>query len=228
VLEYPKDIGNFFGFEINGKLVIDIAPRLSYHAQEISNLLCEEQHPVIVEIGPGLGGIPYNLFKYFNSRCTYIIFEIPEVSVITKYFLKSVFPDKKFLFYGGSKIQDINLKEYDIIFMPHYELKNFPEKYCDLVFNSSSLTEMSHSTVKEYLVQINRICKKYFMHINEESAFMYKTSTGEIRATVDLNETQFELPDFRRIYRFPALLGIPGSSYGDYFYYEYLYERKKQ
>lgn len=229
VLEYPKDVGNFFGIEVNGKLIIDPAHRLSYYAQKISNLLEEEQHPVVVEIGSGFGGIPYHLFKYFNSKCTYISFEVPEVAVITKYFLKSVFPNKKFLFYNGSKMEDINIKEYDIIFMPNYELKNLPDRCSDLIFNSDSLVEMNYSTVIEYLAQINRICKKYFMHTNHELQVRYETPAGKTKITVDLSQPQFELPkkDFKRIYRFPAILTTPGCDYGDYAYYEYLYERKK-
>ena len=230
VLEYPKDIGNFFGVEVNGKLIIEPAHRLSYSAQRISNLLEEKEHPVIVEIGPGFGGIPYHLFKHFNSKCTYISFEVPEVAIITKYFLKSVFPNKKFLFYNGSKIKDINFKEYDIIFMPNYELKNLPDECSDLVFNTNSLAEMNYSTVKEYLVQINRICKKYFMHINHGLQSRYKTPAGKIKVTVDLSQPQFELPkkEFKRVYRFPEMLSNPCCDCGDYGYYEYLYERKNR
>lgn len=230
VLEYPKDIGNFFGVEINEKLIIEPAHRLSYSAQRINSLLEEEQHPVVAEIGPGFGGIPYHLFKYFNSKCTYIMFEIPEVALITKYFLKSVFPNKKFLFYNGSKIGNINLKEYDMIFMPNYELKNLPEKCIDLVFNTNSLAEMNYSTVEEYLRQINRICKKYFLHINHELQARYETPTGKTKVTVDLGQPRFELPkkDFKRVYRFPGILSNPCSDCGDYGYYEYLYERKSR
>lgn len=229
ILEYPKEVGNLFGVEVNGKLIIPPAHRLSYFAQRISNLIGEEQHPVIVEIGGGFGGIPYHIFRHFNTKCTYIGFDIPEISVIAKYFLKSIFPDKKFLFHGESKIEKVNLEEYDIILMPNYEIKNLPNKCSDLVFNSHSLVEMDNSTVKEYLVQINRICKKYFLHANHTSS-KYKTSKGKVKITVDLSQPQFELPkkDFKRIYRFPEVLTNIGQyNFENYSYYEYLYERRR-
>jgi len=150
VLEYPKEIGNLPGVEINGKLITISVFRLSYFADKICNLLKSIDHPIIVEIGGGFGSIPYHIFRHSHLKCTYIDFDIPEISVIASYFLISNFLDKKILLYGESNIANIDLSQYDIIIMPNYAIKDLPGKCCALVFNSHSLTEMDHSTVREY------------------------------------------------------------------------------
>ncbi len=226
VLEYPKEIGNMPGMDINGKLIIQPSHRLSYFAQRIQILVSEEnKRKVIVEVGGGYGGIPYHLFKNMDINCTYIDIDIPEICVIASYFLKSIFPDKKFLFYG--EVEHVDVKEYDIIIMPNYFIQELPDKCCDLVFNSHSLTEMDYSTAKEYLKQINRICKKYFLHANHEYGSEYSTSTGKLKKHVVLNDPEFELPkrEFKQIYRFPELIQNDGREYKEFDYWEYLYER---
>jgi len=228
VLTYPREIGNFFGIEDNGKLMIQPALRLSYLADKICNFVRYINYPIIVEIGGGFGGIPHHILKHDNLKCTYIGFDIPEICVIASYFLMSNFPEKKVLLYDESNIKDLNLSEFDIILMPNFVIKDLPSRCCDLVFNSHSLTEMDYSTVKEYLQQINRLSRKYFFHANHEFKKLYSTPGGRKKRQVDLNNKEFELHkgDFQRIYRFPELIQNASFFFEEYSYFEYLYERK--
>jgi len=183
---------------------------------------------VIVEIGGGFGGLAYHLFKDYNIKYTYVGFDIPEICIIAQYFLIANFPDKKFLFYSDLKLKEVNINEYDIIIMPNYEIKNLPDKCCDLVFNSHSMTEMNSSTVKEYLLQISRINKKYFLHANHELGYEYNSPSGGKKNVIDLNKSEFELNknEYKILYKFPELL--MNTYYENYMtntYFEYLYER---
>ena len=111
--------------------------------------------------------------------------------------------------------------------MPNYSIQDIPDKSCDLIFNSHSLTEMDYSSVKECLKQINRICRKYFLHANNEYGTEYNTPTGKPKKHVVLNSPEFELPkrEFKQIYRFPEVIQNYGRIFKQFDYWEYLYER---
>lgn len=229
VLEYPKNIGNLHGvLTKEDKLIMVASHRLSYFAYKISKLLQDQKDSIIVEIGAGYGGIPYHLFKYFNIKATYIIFDIPEICIISSYFLRSCFPNKKILFYKEyPDIKRINLKEYDIVILPNFEIQKLPDAFCDLIFNSHSLVEMDDFTVKEYLKQIDRICKKYFLSANHELELKYNTLDGDLKTTVNLNQSDYQIDPnkWKEIYKFPEILTNTLKEHeGGYF--EFLYEKK--
>lgn len=229
--EYVKEIGNLPGIEKSGKIILQPSFRMSYFASRIKNLLLPNKNPIIVEIGGGYGGIPYHLFNEYKCRISYLDFDIPEICVIATYFLMCSFPNKKFLLYGEKNLKNVNIEEYDILVMPNYAMKDLTDRCCDLVFNSHSLTEMDYFTVKEYISQINRIDRKYFLHANHEYGMEYVSLEGEVKKSVILNSAEVELPKiyFRRLYRIPEKIQNITLSFsrGNQMYFEYLYERIK-
>lgn len=228
---YDESIGNLFGIRHDGELILQPSFRLSYFAKRINDLLQPSKGAVIVEIGGGYGGLPFHLFNEGDICKTYLDFDIPEVLVICSYFLMSSFPERKIMLYGECDISSVNFSDYEIILMPHFEIQKLQKNSCDLVFNSHSLTEMDNSSVTEYLNQIDRVCKKYFLHANHEFSlnenYNYKSKSGIYKCHVNLNSPEYELPveRFRKVYRMPEIIQNGTYGYKEYDYFEYLYER---
>lgn len=225
VLAYPKEIGNMHGMDYAGSSVMLPAFHQSYYAQRISLLTAGSgRRPVIVEIGGGFGSLAYHLIKNLKTRCTYVYLDIPEMCIVSAYFLMSNFPDKKVVLYGEDGEPGTALGDCDILILPNYRLKDLPDRCARLVFNSHSMSQMSAETVTEYLVQINRICDGFFLHANVEGN--QQSMTGD-SVYVDLNDPAFELPPsaFRKVYRFPGLIRNDGFIVPEFSTWEYLYER---
>jgi len=171
------DVGNPFGYEINGNIVSTAQFKLHYHSLQIFNLVNNiVEKPVVLEIGAGFGGIAYYLFKNgFNG--TYLDFDIPDTLILAQFFLKKIFSDKKILIYSTQKIiTEEDIEYYDIILMPNYMLKSLPNLCTDIVINTRSFSEMPMETIEEYMKQIDRICKKYLYHDNAN----FSSHDGEI------------------------------------------------
>ena len=211
VLQYPQRF-SLAGAFIGKIFTIQPAFRLSYYAHRISELAKD-----VAEIGGGFGGVAYHLFKDFNFKGTYLNFDLSDVGIIEKYFLMSVFPKKKFLLYGEDDIK--NFKNYDMVLMPHYAIKDLPE--CEMVFNAHSLSEMGNSQIAEYLKQIDRISTK-FLHFNHEyQAYNTDRKAPDVDEKNPINLSKIKLPGWRRIYRFPELLSGDNTLH----YLEYYYEK---
>ncbi len=198
-------IGNPYGYIVGLTLLTSGSVRHHYVAVKARDLLKGVKDPVVAEIGGGYGGFAYYLllndYKYIN-------FDIPEILLLSQYYLMSTFPDKKFLLFGE---KDFN---YDVVLMPHFELPKFRSNSVDLFVNIRSMSEMNYDTVKEYLSQIDRTCTGYFYHENSEVA---KRTDGN----KELPTSKFPIPNsFKRIYRFKS----PWRA-GNGRIWEYLYEK---
>jgi hypothetical protein len=226
VLEYPKEIGNMHGMDAGGKAIMLPAFHQSYFAQSIGTLLASKgpARTTVVEIGGGYGSLAYHLFRDTKLTATYVSLDIPEMCVISAYFLRSCFPGKKLLLYGEGPVDAAALREYDIIVMPNFVLKELPPACCDLVFNSHSMTQMTPGTIREYLRQIDRTCTGFFYHANDETLRLNQAGDA---AYVNLNAPEYELPadTFRRLYRIPELIRNDGYLSPEFSSWEYLYER---
>lgn len=226
VLEYPKEIGNMHGMDSGGKAIMLPAFHQSYFAQSIGTLLASKgtARTTVVEIGGGYGSFAYHLFRDTKLNAAYVSLDIPEMCVISAYFLRSCFPDKKLLLYGEGPVDAAALREYDIIILPNFALKDLPPACCDLVFNSHSMTQMTPATIKEYLRQIDRTCTGFFYHANDETL---RTNQAGDATYVNLNAPEYELPAdrFRRLYRIPELIRNDGYLSPEFTSWEYLYER---
>lgn len=228
-LNYPQ-FGNPIGLLHNGQIIPIEAIRYHYYSIEINSLLRDIKTPVICEIGSGLGGQAYSILSNSDRHLTYILLDIPEMLIISSYFLMVALPDKKFLLYGENAPNNTNLDQFDIILMPNFVLPKLRDETVDLFFNESSFSEMNRETVEEYVCQIERICRKYFMHINHDAKFVWY----ENRKKIENLPGSLINPDpvrFKRIYKHPRLFArledkvFYYSNKADHF--AFLYERIK-
>ena len=209
-------IGNPWGYYIGENLIMRYSFRHHYFASLVKNLLADIDNPVVAEIGGGYGGFAYYLLKE-KDNLTYINFDLPEILLISSYYLMNAFPDKKILLFEEAPIEKISLEtihSYDIILLPNFELPKLENNSVDLFINTGSLSEMDFLTIKEYISQIARTCKRYFFHENSDRKEFKAGGHIEVPAA------QFPIPNnlFKRIYKYPSLLTTERYS-------EYLYER---
>jgi putative sugar O-methyltransferase len=127
------------------------------------NFCQDKTKPVIAEIGGGYGEQAYFILK--KKNCVYLNFDIPEVLVLSMFYLMNSFPKKKILLYGEKKFTSECLKKYDLIFMPQIEIRKLKKNSVDLMINQHSLGEMNKKTVNEY-VKIIKKTSDLFFHMN--------------------------------------------------------------
>lgn len=118
----------------------------------------------IAEIGAGYGRLGYVLLKMLPSS-TYCIIDIPPALFIAQNYLSKVFPKERvFRFRPFKSFKEVReeFEQSRIQFMMPHQIALLPNKYFDLFINISSLHEMTRDQIKNYIKQINRICKGYF------------------------------------------------------------------
>ena len=225
-LRYPC-VGNPVGLSHNGAVIPYETIRFNYYAGEILGLVSGTKHPVICEIGGGTGGQAYQVLISRERPVTYILFDIPEVLVISSYFLMASLPDKKILLYGEGEPTGENLKRYDLVLMPNFMLPALGNKTVDLFFNQASFSEMDSRTLQEYLGQIERICKRYLLHANHNRKFTFNED-GAQSSNLPSGEAVLSPEIFRKIYQhpFPFISEYQENNYrGTESYASFLYER---
>ncbi len=212
------DIGNQWGLQINGELVVPKATRYHTHAQQVKNLTTDIDSPVFAEIGGGYCGMANYMLRDIPNL-TYVDFDLPETLVIGAYYIMSAYPEKKILLYGEyDDISKVNINDYDAIFLANFELPNFASNSVDVFYNSFSLSEMPKATSSEYISQIEKICRKYFLHNNMDRKGVINRGFERTPAS----EYTIDPKVFKNIYRqFDVFHGHDGD------YKEFLYEKIK-
>ena len=157
-LEMPK-YGNQIGALIENKFVVIGSFSNSIYSDILLNYLDEKN--TLMELGGGYGKFAYYILKK-RKNYTYIDFDIPETLTLASYFLSKCFPDKKNFFYGEAKFdQNIELN-YDLIFLPPWEIEKMRDNSVNLAINKNSLGEMDPLAAKNYLKNIHRTSKYFF------------------------------------------------------------------
>jgi hypothetical protein len=226
-------VGNPVGLYINGQTIPLDAIRFHYHAKQVFSLLRDINNPIICEIGAGLGGQAYKILSISARPMSYMIFDIPEVLVTASYFLMANFPEKKVLLYKEASMEQIRLEQYDIILMPYFILPQLGNDTVDLFFNAASFGEMESEMVSEYISQIERTCRKYFMHTNHTAKFMW--SGKDIERKAHNSSSTMIVPtqqQFKKVYQYPEPLYLAREEdrmhlkyYYGAMYYSFLYEK---
>ncbi len=206
-------IGNPYGYYVNDAFIKTGSDYLHYYATMISRMIRGDEQKTVLELGGGYGGMAYYLIRD-NPDITYLDFDLPENLALTTFYLLSTFPEKKIALYGEVDLTSINVKQYDIILMPNFEISQIKNDSVDLIFNSYSLAEMSREAIENYIIHFNRIAKKFIFHVNHTRSSLIKSDEFK----VDLNK--FEL-----LYRAPALWNMARNNDMDEF--EYLYKNKQ-
>jgi len=222
-------IGNPAGISVNGQVMPSETLRHAYNAHSIAGLLQNVSQPTIMEIGGGFGGQAYQTVSRMrqigNPAGKYLDFDIPEVLFVCGYFLLKAFPEARIRLYGEGAVSARETEEFDIGLFPHFMMDGVQDLSVDLVFNSHSFSEMDGDTSGHYLSIVNRVCRRYFLHINHDIRLTFKYPDG---STSRNNLGSEMLPDeryFKRIYKRPRVYGKPEDK--PFKSFAYLYERFK-
>jgi len=129
------------------------------------------------DIGGGYGSFSELFIKNYNMKLLSI--DLPEANLMTSYYLKETFPEKKFyLFDNYKKKNHLSYEEYlsnDIIILPPN--CNYDEKIkIDLFINTRSMMEMNFDVIKKYFSFIQNYShgESFFLNVNRYE----KTSVG--------------------------------------------------
>jgi putative sugar O-methyltransferase len=132
----------------------------------LSRLIEKKEKPVVAEVGGGYGKLAYYLNKRLK-KSTYIDFDLPETLCLAAFFLMKSWPEKKVMLYGEETFSDNIIKDFDLIFLPNFEIEKLRENSIDLFLNKNSLGEMKPNTVHKYIEHIS-YSTNYFFHMNHE------------------------------------------------------------
>lgn len=206
ILQIP-DKFNHIGKKEGDKIIPATGYRIGYNASQILKLdTITDRKTIVLEIGAGWGYLANIITSNFKNVC-YIIIDLPNVSILSAYFLLNL--GKKVALYGEfTNIDQAMINEFDVIIMPPVEIEKIKDKFCDIVINTASLPEMGANTIEYYIKQIKRICGGYFYYDNlknyQYSHFLQKYC-DEILTDFDLIIKQETPINYSR----PMLWNIP-------------------
>jgi putative sugar O-methyltransferase len=203
--------GNPFGYFIDGTLAVPANFRHHYIAEKAVSLMGGKG--VLVEIGGGWGEVGFFALRF--SGVHYVDIDLPEVLLLASYWLCSTLPDRKIALYGEQDPKTVlaNLEKYDAVLFPNFCLPLLPEDSADVFLNTRSLSEMRLETIQEYLGQIARTCRGYFLHENSDK-------THSVLGHAEIPASSFSIKGFRLLNKALSPWKAGGGRYR-----EFLYER---
>tara|TARA_B100000029_G_scaffold513109_1_gene611680 strand:+ start:134 stop:1228 length:1095 start_codon:yes stop_codon:yes gene_type:complete len=133
---------------------------------EISEIVLKKTK-TICEIGGGYGSLARIILNNCSSK--YILIDLPETNLLSSFYLKEHFPEKKFYLYKNylENPSLSNLEDYDIFILPPW--CNIDESIkIDFFINARSMQEMDKNIIKKYfnLIQRNVSNNGFFLNIN--------------------------------------------------------------
>lgn len=161
------DTGNPYGLMVDGSFIRTGADYQYYYAHKTVELLAGERHPVIAELGGGIGGYAHFLARLMPAEATYINLDLPEILTVAQYLLMTALPQESFLLYG--EVETLNaqsLAKSRLVLMPSFVIEELADASVSLTFNSYSLAEMDPQTIRHYAGEISRVTQTSIFHIN--------------------------------------------------------------
>ena len=175
-----------------------------YHGRRISQDLCNSVHEFyqaggaaavgggrwnVAELGAGYGRLGYVFLKALPAS-TYSVIDIPPALNLAQEYLSTVFPEEKiFRFRRFENFEDVR-EEFEssrIRFLAAHQIELLPAKEFDTVLNISSLHEMTLEQIKNYLKQIDRICRGKFY------SKQWRVSRARVNGFV-IKESEYPIP----------------------------------
>lgn len=164
-------IGNPKFIKYRGQIINERILRQAYFFSQIrkNTNLDESEKNIFCDIGTGHGSLPYVLKGYF-SNSKFILIDLPELNILSFFFLQSVFPNSKICLGSeideNTKIDKNFLENYDFVILDQTDILKIDNKLIDCVINTASLGEMSPKDQNFYIENIERITNKYFYSVN--------------------------------------------------------------
>ena len=189
------DIGNPWGIVTDGTLITSTSCRHHHLAHQVGQLLETCPSDQVLEIGGGFGGVAYYLHRTRGEKpIHYVNLDIPEVLVMSQYFLMhAISPD--FALFGEDR-------DWSRSLLPNFVLPELASNAFDVVVNTGSLPEMARATVEVYISQITRVCHRFFLSENSNRGER-KPNHTEIAAS----EFPLSPSHWRRVYSTPTPWG---------------------
>ncbi|MDO9271438.1 MAG: putative sugar O-methyltransferase [Rugosibacter sp.] len=167
-----------------------------YTAWNLANIL-KNTSGSVCEIGAGAGRVAYWGWRFGIG--SYSIIDLPHINVIQGFYLLKALPDAPIRLYGEPEITP---KNHGITVAPTHDIQKFPPGRFDLVLNQDSFPEIHADTVRDYLLRIREISKKYFLSINHES----RPSSIEGAVQLRVQDLIDEVGAYQRLWRMPYWL----------------------
>jgi hypothetical protein len=221
------DVGNPAGVLLADRVISVDTLRYGYNGFTCARLLRDVDEPVVLEIGGGFGEQAYQVLH--QARCRqvpvrlYLDFDLPEVLVVASYFLLKSLPELRFRLYGEGPVTASPGAGFDVGLFPHFTIDQVEDCSTDLVLNTSSLSEMDESTSRHYLEVVNRVCRRYFMHVNHETRLVFRQPDGTLSRNAVGSELVPDESAFKRIHKYRWTLARPEDR--PFPLFAYLYER---
>lgn len=157
-LRFGELAGEFRGFAVNGDTVRYWSTvAVLYRARIFAHLerkIAERGFCRVMEIGPGYGGLAYQLKKTFGNKLQFIGVDLVESLTYSSCYLTTLMNEKT-LYYKDEK--DIS-NEYGLVFVPTFRSPEFfnAVKDVDLCINTISMNEMAPAQVDYYGQMISK------------------------------------------------------------------------
>ena len=209
-LSYPTH-GNQAGAYVDNEFVGLGSFFNEIYGAMLSGLLNDKERPVVADLGGGYGKLAYFILRNISNSC-FIDFDLPETLCLASYYLMKSWPNKKALLYG-EKEYSINMHDqYDLIFLPAYEIYKISQNSVDLFINKNSLGEMTEEAVRNYVHYIAK-STKYFFHMNHE---IYPNVYSDNSRGLLGYEYPVPMDKFKLIIRYPDMGHILNQGRIDY------------
>ena len=135
-----------------------------------------KEKSVVLEIGGGFGSLARIIIKNKNTK--YFLIDLPEANLLSNYYLKNYFPEKKIFDYLDFKNLDIEkeINNFDIFILPPNTI-NSKKLSFDFIINTRSFMEMNMYIIQEYfdLIQNKIVEGGFFLNVNR----YFKSTVGE-------------------------------------------------
>jgi len=223
-LSYPTH-GNQSGAFIEENFVGVGSFSSEIYGSIMMGLIDDIERPVVAELGAGYGKLAYFTMRDLKDSC-YIDFDLPETLCLAAYYLIKTWPEKKALLYGEGVYTDKSHSDFDLIFMPSFEIQNCGKDSINLFMNMCSLGEMDSDAAKNYVKHITN-STKYFFHMNH-SIFPNIYSDGS-RGLLSY-EYPIQKKQFKLLFKYPDFGHSLSDGSLDYYsdMFMYLYEKRKK
>lgn len=161
--------GNNYCLNYRGQRLSYRVMRYAYYASQIKNSIefNKINDGIVLDLGGGYGGLARTLKNYYRNS-TIIIIELPELCLLSYYYLKSCFPEKKigqFLDFKDNSITRENIRKYDFVIIPPSFFDKIENHSIDLSINTTSIGEMTQEMQKFYIQNIERT-SQFFYSVN--------------------------------------------------------------
>ena len=168
-----KNIGNCDSYIFYNNTYIDFNDLLKMHwYKDIDkHIFNKSKINNICEIGGGYGNFARIILN--NQNCKYFLIDLPQTNLMSSFYLKNNFENKKVYLYSDYKNESENIiseesyNKNDIFILTPW--CNLPKKISlDLFINAKSMMEMNFGMIKKYfdLIQNKVTSNGFFLNIN--------------------------------------------------------------